>query len=42
MMTLTLGTSSESGLKRVPREGPPTWKIYELDRFFSPVRSLRE
>ena len=23
---LTLGTSSESGLKRVPLEGPPTWR----------------
>ena len=29
----TLGTSSESGLKRVPLDGPPTYGKHQLKMF---------
>lgn len=39
--TPTLGTSRESGLKRVPLDGPPTYGKSELKVFSNGVRSLR-
>ena len=34
MAMLTLGKSNESGLNRVPLEGPPTWRMMSSTAFF--------
>ena len=35
LVDLTFGTSSESGLNLVPREGPPTYRASELMQAFA-------
>ena len=42
MVMLTLGTSNESGLKRVPLEGPPTWANDELYHRSQHGKNLQE